>query len=245
MKSSSSRGEASNRSPITASRWFALVGWVLIGSSLSSLLFAALPVRLVDPQWQLSLISAILTSSTTLLIGTLLVCGAQLLNQRSLQLQKRSQFLRIASGWFAVLLLLVIPFQFYAGHRVSGIVQASENQGVQLVKKIIRGVTASNNEAELRTFLASLPSPPPVPARFEAPFPVIKQRLLSNFDARLKALNYQAGVLRSQRLEKFIADATRNTVQALLMAIAFTGIAHESGPLYGLFRRIGLFRYRD
>ena len=144
-----------------------------------------------------------------------------------------------------MLLLLIIPFQFYAGNRASGVVQAAENQSIQLIKKIIQGVRASKDQAELRQFLASLPSPPPVPARFEAPFPVIKQRLLTNFDSRLNAVNYQAGVLRAQRLEKFIADATRNSVQALLMAIAFSGIAGESGPLYGLFQRIGLFRYKD
>jgi hypothetical protein len=243
--SSGSRGEASFRPSITASRWFALVGWVLIGSSLSSLIFASLPVRLVDPEWQLRLISAILASSTFLLIGTLLVCGAQLLHTKSQKLLQRAQFLRLASGWFAVLLLVLIPFQFFAGHRASGAVQASENQGIQLVTRIIRGVKASNNEAELRSFLASLPSPPPVPAKFEAPFSEIKQRLLTNFEGRLNALNYQAGLLRAQRLEKFIADASRNSIQALLMAIAFSGIAGDSGLLHGLFKQVGLFRYRD
>jgi hypothetical protein len=243
--SSGGRGDASSRSFITASRWFALVGWVLIGSTLSSLIFGSLPVRLVDPEWQLRLISGILGSSPIFLIGTLLVCGAQLLNTRSQKLLQRAQFLRLASGWLAVLLLVLIPFQFYAGHRASGVVQASENEGIQLVKRIIKGVKASNNEPELRSFLASLPSPPPVPAKFEAPFAEIKQRLLTNFEGRLNALNYQAGLLRSQRLEKFIADATRNSVQALLMAIAFTGIAAESGPLFGLFQKVGLYRYRD
>lgn len=242
---SSSRGESSYKAFITASRWFALVGWVLIGSSLSSLLFAALPVRLVDAEWQLRLISAILGSSTFLLIGTLLVCGAQLLNTRSQQLLQRAKFLRLAAGWFAVLLLVLIPLQFYSGHRASGAAEIPANQGRQLVKKIIQGVKGSSNEAELRSFLATLPSPPPLPARFEAPFPVIKQRLLTNFEGRLNAINYQAGVLRSQRLETFIADATRNSIQALLMAIAFTGIAAESGPLFGLFQKTGLYRYRD
>jgi hypothetical protein len=114
-----------------------------------------------------------------------------------------------------------------------------------LVNRIIRGVTAANDEAELRSFFASLPSPPTVPARFDAPFSEIKQRLLTNFNSRLNAANYQAGVLRTQRLEKFIAEASRNSVQAFLMAIAFTGIAEQFGALFGFFRRPGMFRYRD
>ena len=74
---------------------------------------------------------------------------------------------------------------------------------------------------------------------------MIKERLLTNFNSRLNAVNYEVGELRRKRVERFIAEATRNSVQAILMAIAFTGIADKSGPLLGLFRRIGLFRYRD
>lgn len=114
-----------------------------------------------------------------------------------------------------------------------------------MVNRIILGVTAVNDEAELRSFLASLPSPPRVPARFDSPFSGIKQRLLTNFNSRLNAANYQAGVLRTQRLEKFIAKASRNSVQAFLMAIAFTGIAEQFGPFFGFFRCLGMFRYRD
>ncbi|MCP9834494.1 MULTISPECIES: hypothetical protein [unclassified Cyanobium] len=237
--------EAPTRLPSIASRACDLVGWILIGSSLSSLLFIALPVKLIDPAWQLQLISAILASTTFLLLGTLLVCGATWLNAKSRTLQQRSDFVRRAAGWFAVLLLVLIPYQLYAGNRASGVVQATENKSIQLIKNVIRGVTATSSEPELRSFLASLPTPPPVPAKFDAPFGEIKQRLLINFNSQLNAANYQAGELRRQRLERFIADVTRNSVQAVLMAIAFTGIAEQFGPLLGLFRRIGLFRYRD
>ena len=84
-----------------------------------------------------------------------------------------------------------------------------------------------------------------MPDRLNAPFPEIRQRLLTNFDSQLNAANYQAGELRRERLERFIAEATRNSVQALLMAVAFSGIAGKQGPLFGLFQRFGLFRYRD
>jgi hypothetical protein len=239
------KGEASAKLPPIASRYCDLVGWILIGGSLSGLLFVALPVRLIDPAWQLQLISALLASTVFLLIGSLLVCGAAWLNTKSRTLQQRSDLVRRVAGWFAVLLLVLIPYQFYAGYRANGVVQETENQGIQLIRKIIQGVTATNDEAELRGFLASLPTPPPIPAKFDAPFPVIKQRLLTNFNSQLNAANYQAGELRRQRIERFIAEATRNSVQAFLMAIAFTGIADTSGPLLGMFRRVGLLRYRD
>ena len=230
---------------VTASRWVALVGWVLVGAALNGVLFSSLPVKLIDPAWQLVVISAILSAGGFVLLGSLLVCGAHLLNPRSNLLQKRLNIVRIGAGWFTVLLLLIIPFQFYAGYRANGVVQETENQSIQLFNKVIKGVTASGDEAELRSFLASLPTPPPVPARFDAPFPVIKQRLLTNFSSQLNAATYQSGILNSKRFETFIAEASRNAVHAFLLAIGFAGIAEHSGPLFGLFIRLGLFRYRD
>lgn len=240
-----SKGISISRPSITASHWFALVGLVLIGATLSGLLFGLLPVKLIDPAWQLRLISVTLSSATFLLVGTLLVCCASLLNENSPRLEQRAALVRRVAGWYAVLLVLIIPFQFYSGFRASRAVQDSENQSIELIKKIIKGVTASNNEPELRSFLGGLPTPPQVPDRLNAPFPEIRQRLLTNFDSQLNAANYQAGELRRERLERFIAEATRNSVQAQLMAVAFSGIAGKQGPLFGLFQRFGLFRYRD
>jgi hypothetical protein len=245
MDPKKSMGSAISRPSVIASRWFALVGWVLIGSALTGLLFSSLPVKLIDPAWQLRLISAILASTTFLLLGTLLVCSATFLNEKNQRLQKQAGLLRKSAGWFAVLLLIIIPSQFYAGHRANGAVQATENQSIQLIKRIIQGAQASNNEAELRSFLGSLPTPPPLPARFDAPFPEIKKRLINNFDSQLNAANFQAGELRRQRLEQFVGEAVRNSVLAILMAIGFSGIAEKDGPLFGIFRGLGLFRYRD
>ncbi len=245
MEPKKSMGSAITRPSTTASRWFPLVGWVFIGSSLSGLLFTSLPVRLLDPAWQLRLMSAILANTTFLLLGTLLVCSGMYLDEKNQKLQQQAGFLRKAAGWFSVLLVIIIPFQFYAGFRANRAVQATENQSIQLIKKIIRGATAANNEAELRSFLATLPSPPPLPARFDAPFPEIKNRLITNFDSQLNAANFQAGELRRKRLEQFIGEAVRNSVLAVLMAIGFSGIAEKEGPLFGIFRRLGLFRFRD
>ena len=124
-----------------------MVGWVLIGVSFSSILFGILPVRLIDPAWQLQLISAILASTGFMLLGTLLVCWAALLNGRSGKIQQRSDLVRKAAGWFAVVLLVITPLQFYVGYRASGKVQETENQSTQLIRTIIRGVTASSDEA--------------------------------------------------------------------------------------------------
>ncbi len=97
-ESASIRGQTSPKPDITASRWFALIGWILIGTTLSGVVFTSLPVRLIWPEWQLQVISAILAGTISLLLGSLLVCGEFLLNPRNAKLQQRSDFLKRVSS---------------------------------------------------------------------------------------------------------------------------------------------------
>jgi uncharacterized protein YbjT (DUF2867 family) len=60
--------------------------------------FTSLPVRLIWPEWQLQVISAILAGTISLLLGSLLVCGEFLLNPRNAKLQQRSDFLKRVSS---------------------------------------------------------------------------------------------------------------------------------------------------
>jgi hypothetical protein len=57
-----------------SSHWIALGGWALIGSALNIIIFSALPVKLTKPEWQLQLISAILSNSNFLLTDCGKIC---------------------------------------------------------------------------------------------------------------------------------------------------------------------------
>lgn len=211
----------------SSSWWLALAGWALIGSALNSILFASLPLKLSQSVWQLQLISAILTFSGFLLVGSLLVCGALLLNTGSTILNERSNLLRRFAGWFAILLFLIVPVQIYSGIKALHETEATENEAINGLRKVIQGMKATSSEAELRTFVAGLPNRPQLPARFDAPFPVIKQRALTNINAQLNTAINQLDESRQQRWEKFIGEVARNSVQAILMALAFNGIAQS------------------
>jgi hypothetical protein len=58
--------------PLTA-RSLAIGGFALMAASLNSLVFAILPLQLASPEWLLRVISALLTSSLQLLVGTLIL----------------------------------------------------------------------------------------------------------------------------------------------------------------------------
>lgn len=217
---------------------------MLIGSAMNSIFFSSLPLKLITPEWQLQLISAILTNSSFLLVGSLLICGAVLLNSESSILNERSNLLRRLAGWFSILLLLIVPIQLYSGIKALNALQATENQGLEQLRKVIQGLKATASELEMRGYLAGLPNPPQLPTSFDAPFPVVKKRALANLNARLNTGINQVDEQQKQRWESFIGDVARNSVQALLMAVAFNGIAQSRyrNPtlLTILLQRVGL-----
>jgi hypothetical protein len=205
-------------------RYTGIGGWVLIGFSLNFLLFSSFPIRLAFPDWQLNLITGLLTTAPNILIGTLLVCIARLFDVQDGRLAKGTGFLRSTSSWLAILLALLIPIQIYLGVKLLRIQDGEGIATLRTWRKQFAIIQNINSESELRSFLASLPDTPRLPEKFDAPFPVVKQRGLDNFTARINALETRLQSEKSQRWSGFLPQALRNTIQALLMAIAFAAI---------------------
>ncbi len=199
----------------------ATAGWVLIGTALSAIVFASLPFQLLQPDFQLRLISGILSSCTALLLGSVLVCGAFVLDLDSDELYGRAQLVRTACRWFAILLIVIVPFQLLAGMRALGQVQAVESESLKQRRQVIQQLSIIQNEQDLRAYIASLPDRPQIPDRFDAPFPVIKKRALANLNEQYKITELNLKPVRAQRWERFLGEASRNSVQAILMAIGF------------------------
>jgi hypothetical protein len=116
----------------------ATAGWVLIGTTLSTILFASFPFQLLQPEFQLRMISAILSACMALLLGSLLVCAAYVLNLDDNELFERAQLVRVASRWFSILLLLIVPIQLLAGIRALGRLQATESEGLKQRRQVIQ-----------------------------------------------------------------------------------------------------------
>jgi hypothetical protein len=200
------------------------VGWVLIGTALSSILFASFPFQLLQPEFQLRLISAILSACTALLLGCLLVCGAYVLDLDDNELHDRAKLVRVASRRFAILLLLIVPLQLFAGMRALAKVQDGESEMLKQRRQVIQRLSNTQDEQELRAYIDSLPDSPQIPDHFDAPFPVIKKRALANLNEQYKITEINLRPVRAQRWERFLGEASRNSVQAILMAIGFLAL---------------------
>ena len=217
--------EAPTRLTAKTALAMATIGWLIIGFSLNAIIFNSFPLKLATPEWQLGLISALLSSCVFLLIGSTLITLAQVLNPNEKILQDWNVAVCRSAAWLALLLVLIAPLQFFIGSRALNNQSKTTYQAIKKLKSIAKSISTLNTEDELRAFVASLPNAPTLPAKFDAPFPVVKKRSIENIQAQINASTENIKTQKSQGIQLFLKEAIRNTAQAILMAAAFSALA--------------------
>lgn len=203
----------------------ALIGWLIIGFSINSIIFNSFPIRLTDPEWQLDLITKLLSSSLSLLFGASLITLSQAISSREKIIKDWNRAATKLASLLAVVLVLTIPLQFYIGSRSLKNQTIGTYEAINNLKSILKGVNSVNSEAEFRAYVGSIPNQPNLPAVLDAPFPVIKQRSIDNLKAKINTLTENIELQKSQALQIFLKEAVRNTAQSILMAAAFSALA--------------------
>lgn len=216
------RKEGSAREWSGAARYTYWVGFALLGSFLTGLINAA-PPRLVDPAWQLNLIGLLLGSGGIALIGALLICLARVFDQTDRMLQNRAQFVRKFATWVAVGWLLLIPLQLFLGVRLINTQSSSELEQIQGIERVAKAVRDANSEFELQKAMAQLPNQPPLPP-LTVPLPMAKANLLAQFQKTINSAKNNQDLGSSNRLQTWMKEAFRNTVQSLFLAWGFLAI---------------------
>jgi len=208
-----------------AASTIAVIGWLLIGSSLNAIVFNSFPLKLATPEWQLSLIAALITSSTSLLVGATLIILSLVFNPKDKILQNWNLTVTRLASWLVIVLVLSIPLQYYLGSRAIKNQTNSSYEAIKNLRSIARGISAVKSENDLRLYVASLPNAPTLPAKFDAAFPVIKQRAIENIQAQINKATENTELQKSQATQVFLKEAIRNTAQAIMMAAAFSALA--------------------
>lgn len=158
-------------------------------------------------------------------------------NSKEKVLQKWQTLVSRLAAWFTIALLFLIPVQFFLGSQALKQQKKPTFEAINKLIGIANKVSTINSEPELRAYFASLPNPPILSPKFEAPFPVIKQRIIDNVKSRINFASNNADRENSRATQTFLLEAIRNTSQAILMAVAFSILANLSSRTTNLFTR--------
>lgn len=208
------------------------IGLVTIGYALTILVFGALPIKLLDPSWQLKAAGGFTSAGPFLLIGTMLSYLAKSFNDADQALLDRSILLRKICTWMAIVYLVMVPIQLHAGVKLLQGQAAQEAKSLAQWNKFKTRLQATSSMDELRTLLGTLKQPITLPPKITVPLATLKQQIIADAESRFNAFSYQSGEANSKRWQNFIGEATSSCLQTLLMAIGFAAFAQgrPGGP---------------
>jgi len=218
---------------------------ILIALSNSiAFLFTLFPIKLLDPFWQLGLCAAMLTTSIPILVSFLFALAALGLSPGSDELKARSRVIAKISSALALVLLLIIPLQIYSGVRALKSKTRDVQNEANNLKGIAKGLEQTRTEQELRSYVASLPNAPKLPDKFDIPFAEVKRRVLVNIQSVVNKAANDAEAQEKAGMQTFLLEATRNSLQCLLLSTAFSVIASFRKQSFNIFSMIVLASLR-
>jgi hypothetical protein len=196
-------------------------GIILFLSALSAILFSAFPLKITDPAWQLRVTAGILSSCLNILLSGIIFLISEALSKRNDQtFAKYLKFINL----FSLIVILIIPFQVYAGRNAINRQSEPLYKIVGDLKGYSRRIRASQNEAQLRIFLASIPEGPTLPDKFNQPYEVIKERVLVNLQAKVNRALNDIEEQKRNMTQSFIVECLRNSIQSILMFLGLRRI---------------------
>jgi hypothetical protein len=211
----------------------AATAFCLLAVFLINLISGALPLKLLDPQWQLRVILQLIANVSFPLVAFMLICLAPQIDPGLALLQRwrqRSQALALAA---VLLFLLIIPLQTHASWRVirqAHVEQASQWQNDQRqFAALQQSIVQATSMADLQARMEALDGPVLGLQDQALPLERVRLQLLQALElARANNRNALASLPPDQVLAQVI-----NTVQisciSLVMALCFAAGARRPG----------------
>jgi len=207
-------------------RFAALGLYVLFACNLLS---GFLPLRLIDPTWQLSAIRSLeslaflpLTATSLLLLGSdLKVKENQLLG-----------LIRRGAALACIGFLLLIPLQATAMWRLGILVEIPASRTIATITAARSEIGSSQNLAELNAGLAKLPGAPKLPPGFSQPLDAIRQDMQLKLGADLEKLRSdQQQRVAARKFSEFLVFI-RGLILDLVFASFFGTVAGFTLPRF-------------
>ncbi len=216
-------------------------GWVFIGFALVLISFDIVPLKLTNPEWQLKVISSILTNFTLLLLGSVLISFAsrrEELDQKSL---RQAKLLRTFLAWASLGLLLLIPIQFSA---TTGIVRSNYSSGLVSMRRfgvMIENLRNTKDEQEFREQLSKFPNVPTLPDKFNEPYQQVRQTIVEILGSRRAASINEFAKVRDQSMQIALKESFRNSSSLILLSYGFMSVALSDSSQRNIITSLAMF----
>jgi hypothetical protein len=221
-----SKKDRSNR--IVIASILSYCGIILFLSTLSAFVFSAFPLKITDPAWQLRIVAGILGSCVNILLSGIIFLISEALSKRNVK--KFAKYLKFIQ-FLSIVVILAIPFQIYAGRNAINRQAEPLYKIISDLKGYSNGIRASQNEAQLRGFLASIPDGPTLPDKFNQPYESIKERALTNLQGKINRALNDIESQKSDLTQLFILECVRNSIQSILMFLGLRRILSYAANL--------------
>jgi hypothetical protein len=205
--------------------WVALA---LLGIYAVTVVAAALPVQLLQPDW----IERVCGSLRGGVSFPLIALALLILSEHAFDSAEERRFVTQCRRWasFAALgFVLMIPLQTWAGLRVVQQSNASEQAQLRPYTRALSAIRAANSQADLIGALASLPGTPAnLGGSFKEPLAQVRDQLLNEIEPQLKAKQAQLTALQNQRWQQGLLRWFKDALVALFSAIGLAAIGRTA-----------------
>jgi len=205
------------------------IGLSVLGYVLVAILYQAWPVALLRPEWLQKMSQALLSSSFFFLAGIILLSAAPLVDPTTDILAKRAKLAQRAASGLAVLYIILIPVQIYAGVKLLQKANQSQQNAINTSKKAVLSIQQSTTWAEVRQAYSQIPGrKPPIPSRISQPFGEVKDRLTDNLNAGVKSSETKAQQKNAKAWEQWLIRSFVNSLQIIILFFGFAAIGRKS-----------------
>jgi hypothetical protein len=214
--------------PITAQ--LVAIAAALLLVFLASLLPQLLPLRLLDPSWQLRLCGVMSENGVLPLMALGLLFLATYLDPDNAIIRSLRESASWLAGVAALGFLLLIPLQLAALAQASSRLDLRQQQqrqiGQERLDAIKQAIAAAGSNVELNQRLVALQAPPLPAAELVLPLPQLRQ-LLSQRLLQTRALLQRSFSRPAQRpLHTLLLQALRGVLSNLAYGLAFAACAY-------------------
>lgn len=204
------------------------LAYALFAVFLVIIVVEAVPLRLLDPDWILTLSATLVNAVTIPLVGLGLVhLAVHIASESRFQLIQR-RLSRLAS-WAAVGFFLLLPLLallvFLNGQKIERVNAVQKDQIEQKSNQIRKAVVDAQNPKELQSAMVALQGPRIDSADLNQPLPQIKQQILVVIDqARSSFLAQQKGPYAKESLP-VLKQVLRIALLSLVSGFGFAALA--------------------